>query len=207
MRVGCDAAFGGGYVLTAMAFGLVIIAMAYSIGNFSGCHINPAVSLGLLLSGRMEMKDFPFYVIAQCIGSFIASAFLVAIFALGGVEDLTGGVGANGLAGVNGNFFAGLLVEVILTFIFMIAILGVTDPKFKYRQVSGLVIGFTLMLVHILGIGLTGTSVNPARSLGPAIFAAIINHDASSILQLPVFIIGPMAGAALASIVYGILKD
>ncbi len=207
MRVGCDASFGGGYVLTAMAFGLVIIAMAYSIGNFSGCHINPAVSLGLLLSGRMEMKDFPFYVIAQCIGSFIASAFLVAIFALGGVEDLTGGVGSNGLAGVNGNFFAGILVEVILTFIFMIAILGVTDPKFKYRQVSGLVIGFTLMLVHILGIGLTGTSVNPARSLGPAIFAAIINHDASPILQLPVFIIGPMAGAALASIVYGILKD
>ena len=151
MLVGCDAEFGGGYVLTAMAFGLVIVAMAYSIGNVSGCHINPAVSLGCLLSGRMELKDFIPYVIAQCVGSIVASACLVAIFALGGVTDKTGGVGSNGLAGVNGNFIAGLLVEIILTFIFVLCILGVTDAKFKFRQVAGLVIGLALTLVHILG--------------------------------------------------------
>lgn len=205
MLVGCDAEFGGGYVLTALAFGLVIVAMAYSIGNFSGCHINPAVSLGCLMAGRMEKKDFLPYVGAQCIGSIIASALLAAIFAFGSVTDKTGGMGSNGLAGVNGNFVAGLLVEVILTFIFVIAILGVTDAKFKYRQVAGLVIGFTLVLVHILGIGLTGTSVNPARSLGPAIFAAI-KGNVGALIALPVFIVGPLAGAALAAIVYGFLS-
>lgn len=206
MLVGCDAEFGGGYVLTAMAFGLVIVAMAYSIGNVSGCHINPAVSLGCLLSGRMELKDFIPYVIAQCVGSIVASACLVAIFALGGVTDKTGGVGSNGLAGVNGNFIAGLLVEIILTFIFVLCILGVTDAKFKFRQVAGLVIGLALTLVHILGIGLTGTSVNPARSLGPALFAAFTGN-VGALIALPVFIIGPLAGGALAAIVYGFLTD
>ncbi|MBQ2092722.1 MAG: aquaporin, partial [Clostridia bacterium] len=171
MLVGCDAAAGGGYILTALAFGLVIVGMAYSIGNISGCHINPAVSLGVLLSGGMSKKYFGGYVAAQCVGATIGSALLLAIFSLGGVEDKTGGLGTNGLAGVNGSIVAGLLVEIILTFIFVLTILGVTDEKAGHGSFAGLVIGFTLTLVHILGIGLTGTSVNPARSFGPALIA------------------------------------
>ena len=168
MLVGWDAVMGGGYVLTALAFGLSIVAMAYSIGNISGCHINPAVSLGVLLSGRMSTKDFVYYVIAQCIGALIGAALLATIFTMGGVTDMTGGLGTNGLAGVNGNSMAGLLVEIVLTFIFVINILGVTSPKANHGSFGGLIIGLTLVGVHILGIGLTGTSVNPARSFCPA---------------------------------------
>jgi aquaporin Z len=206
MLVGCDAASGGGYVLTAFAFGLVIIAMAYSIGNISGCHINPAVSLGCLLAGRMQAADFIPYVIAQCIGSFVGTAILAIIFLLGGVADMTGGFGANGLAGVGGSFIAGLVVEIVLTFIFVLTILGVTDSKYKNGRLAGLVIGFTLVLVHILGIGLTGTSVNPARSLGPAVFAAFTGNF-GPIISLWVFIVGPFIGAALAAICYNFLTD
>ena len=206
MLVGCDAASGGGCVLTAFAFGLVIIAMAYSIGNISGCHINPAVSLGCLLAGRMQAADFIPYVIAQCIGSFVGTAILAIIFLLGGVADMTGGFGANGLAGVGGSFIAGLVVEIVLTFIFVLTILGVTDSKYKNGRLAGLVIGFTLVLVHILGIGLTGTSVNPARSLGPAVFAAFTGNF-GPIISLWVFIVGPFIGAALAAICYNFLTD
>ena len=117
MLVGCDAVNGGGYILTALAFGLVIVGMAYCVGNISGCHINPAVSLGVLLSGGMKSKDFVGYVISQCLGATAGSALLLAIFKLGGVEDMTGGLGSNGLAGVNGSAVAGLLVELVLTFI------------------------------------------------------------------------------------------
>ena len=116
MLVGCDAASGGGYILTALAFGLSIVAMAYSIGNISGCHINPAVTLGVYMSGGMDKKDVPGYVIAQCIGALVGSAVLALVFKLGGVKDMTGGLGTNGLAGVGGNALAGLLVEIILTF-------------------------------------------------------------------------------------------
>ena len=206
MLVGCDAISGGGYILTAFAFGLVIIAMAYSIGNISGCHINPAVSLGCLLAGRMQPADFIPYVIAQCIGSFVGSAILAVIFLLGGVPDMTGGFGANGLAGVGGSFIAGLVVELVLTFIFVFTILGVTDSKYKNGRLAGLVIGFTLVLVHILGIGLTGTSVNPARSLGPAVFAAFTGNF-GPIISLWVFIVGPLVGAALAAICYNFLTE
>ena len=201
MLVGCDAAAGGGYVLTAFAFGLVIVAMAYSIGNISGCHINPAVSLGVLLSGGMKVKEFVGYVIAQCLGALAGAGILAAIFSLGGVTDMTGGFGSNGLAGVNGSAVAGLLVEIVLTFIFVLAILGVTSKKAGHGSFAGLVIGLTLVLVHILGIGLTGTSVNPARSFGPAIVAAIAGN-ADPIKALWVFIVGPLIGAALAACVY-----
>ena len=201
MLVGCDAAAGCGYVLTAFAFGLVIVAMAYSIGNISGCHINPAVSLGVLLSGGMKVKEFVGYVIAQCLGALAGAGILAAIFGLGGVTDMTGGFGSNGLAGVNGSAVAGLLVEIVLTFIFVLAILGVTSKKAGHGSFAGLVIGLTLVLVHILGIGLTGTSVNPARSFGPAIVAAIAGN-ADPIKALWVFIVGPLIGAALAACVY-----
>ena len=205
MLVGCDAVNGAGYLLTALAFGLVIVAMAYSIGNISGCHINPAVSLGVLLSGGMSGKDFVGYVISQILGAFAGAGILAAIFGLGGVKDMTGGFGSNGLAGVNGSAAAGLLVEVVLTFIFVLAILGVTSSKVGHGSFGGLVIGLTLTLVHILGIGLTGTSVNPARSIGPAIVAAMTGNSAP-VSCLWVFIVGPLVGAALAAGVYKTLE-
>ena len=201
MLVGCDAASGSGYLLTALAFGLTIVAMAYSIGNISGCHINPAVSLGVLLSGGMEVSEFVGYVVSQCIGAFAGAGILALIFGLGGVEDKTGGFGSNGLAGVNGNPVAGLIVEIVLTFIFVIAILGVTSKKAGHGSFGGLVIGLTLTLVHILGIGLTGTSVNPARSFGPALVAAFSGNTAP-LVALWVFIVGPLVGAALAACAY-----
>ncbi len=201
MLVGCDSSYGSGYILTALAFGLVIVGMAYCIGNISGCHINPAVSLGVFMSGGMSGAEFGCYVVAQCLGSVVGTALLAAIFSLGGVTDMTGGYGSNGLAGVNGNAFAGLIVELVLTFIFVLTILGVTSKKANHGSFGGLVIGLTLTLVHILGIGLTGTSVNPARSLGPAIFAG---KEAISCIW--VFIVGPLAGAALAAFVYKFLE-
>jgi aquaporin Z len=206
MLVGCDAANGGGYILTALAFGLTIVGMAYCIGNISGCHINPAVSLGVLMSGGMSVSDFIGYVVAQCLGAFVGSGILAAIFSLGGVTDMTGGFGSNGLSGVNGSSIAGLLVEIILTFIFVMTILGVTSKKANHGSFGGLIIGLTLTLVHILGIGLTGTSVNPARSIGPAIVAAISGNSAP-ILALWVFIVGPLVGAALAAVVYKYLES
>ena len=206
MLVGCDAVNGGGYILTAFAFGLVIVGMAYCVGNISGCHINPAVSLGVLMSGGMTSKDFIGYVVSQCLGALAGSGVLAAIFSLGGVEDKTGGFGSNGLANVNGSAVAGLLVEVVLTFIFVLTILGVTSKKAGHGSFAGVVIGFALTLVHILGIGLTGTSVNPARSIGPAIVAAITGNT-DAIACVWVFIVGPLVGAALAAVVYKYLES
>ena len=204
MLVGCDAAAGCGYLLTALAFGLAIVACAYSIGNVSGCHVNPAVSLGVLLSGRMSGKDFVGYVISQVLGAIFGALLLMAIFTMGGVEDMTGGFGSNGLAGVNGSIVAGLLVEVILTFVFVLAILGVTSSKAGHGSFGGLIIGLTLVFVHILGIGLTGTSVNPARSIGPALIAAI-NGNSGPMSSLWVFIVAPLIGGALAAVCYNFL--
>lgn len=206
MLVGCNPAQGSGYLLTALAFGLVIVGMAYCVGNISGCHINPAVSLGVLMSGGMNVKDFFGYVVAQCLGALAGAGILAAIFGLGGVTDMTGGFGSNGLGSINGSIAAGLLVEVVLTFIFVLTILGVTSKKAGHGSFGGLVIGLTLTLVHILGIGLTGTSVNPARSLGPAIVAAIAGNTAP-IACVWVFIVGPLVGAALAALVYKFLES
>lgn len=204
MLVGCDAAAGCGYLLTALAFGLAIVACAYSIGNVSGCHVNPAVSLGVLLSGRMSGKDFVGYVISQVLGAIFGALLLMAIFTMGGVEDMTGGFGSNGLAGVNGSIVAGFLVEVILTFVFVLAILGVTSSKAGHGSFGGLIIGLTLVFVHILGIGLTGKSVNPARSIGPALIAAI-NGNSAPMSSLWVFIVAPLIGGALAAVCYNFL--
>ena len=200
MLVGCDAASGGGYILTALAFGLVIVAMAYSIGNVSGCHINPAVSLAMLIRRQMSGKDFIGYVVAQIVGAILGTLILMLIFKTGGVEDMTGGYGSNGLAGVNGSAISGLIVEIVLTFVFVLAIIGVTS-KVENGAVAGVVIGLTLVLVHILGIGLTGTSVNPARSIGPALFAG-----GDALKSLWVFIVGPLVGGALAALCYNGLE-
>lgn len=191
--VGCSAENGTGYLLTALAFGLVIVAMAYSIGNVSGCHINPVVSIAMLVSGRLSVKDFAGYVIAQFVGSTAGAAALMAFV---GKES---GLGANAL--YDGNILLSLLIEVILTFVFVIAILGVTS-KTENSAVAGIVIGLTLTLVHILGISFTGTSVNPARSFGPALF---VGGDA--LASVWVFIIAPLVGGVLAALVYKFLAS
>jgi len=206
MLVGCDAASGSGYLLTALAFGLSIVAMAYSIGNISGCHVNPAVSLAMLIRGDIDAKDFAGYIVGQCIGALLGACLLAAIFGMGGVTDMTGGLGSNGLAGVNGSAGAGLLVEIVLTFIFVMAIMGVTSSKAAHGSFGGLVIGLSLVLVHILGIGLTGTSVNPARSFGPAVVAAV-QGNGDSLACLWVFIVAPLVGGALAAVVYKALES
>lgn len=205
MLVGCDAASGSGYPLTALAFGLSIVAEAYCIGNISGCHVNPAVSLAVFMNGGIDAKDLVCYIVSQIIGAFAGSLLLSVIFMTGGVTDMTGGFGANGLAGVNGSVFAGLIVEIILTFIFVMTILGVTSSKAGHGSFGGLIIGLTLTFVHIFGIGLTGTSVNPARSIAPAVFAAV-NGNTAPIASLWVFIVGPLAGAAIAALTYKSLE-
>lgn len=186
--VGCDAVNGGGYILTALAFGLAIVAMAYSIGNVSGCHVNPAVSIAMLINGKMDTKDFIGYVVAQCIGALIGAGVL-ALYV--GTDS---GLGTNGL--YDGNVGLSLLIEIILTFVFVTAVLGATD-KAENASVAGLVIGLSLTFVHILGISYTGTSVNPARSLGPALLVG-----GSALANVWVFIVAPLIGGALAAVVY-----
>ena len=188
----------GGHLAVALAFGLSIVAMAYVIGNVSGCHINPAVSLGAFLDKRIGAGVFCGYVVSQVIGAIIGAALLKLVSGIAGV-DHTGGLGTNLAAGAGGMEGA-LIVEVILTFIFVLTILGVTADESK-GGVAGIVIGLTLTFVHIVGIPLTGTSVNPARSIGPALFAG---GDALS--DLWIFIVGPFVGAALAVLVYKALK-
>ena len=180
-----------GYLITALAFGLSIVAMAYSIGNISGCHINPAVSLSMLIRKKMTAIDFVGYVIGQCAGGLAAGAALLAIF------GRDSGLGTNGL--YNGSITLSVLIEVILTCVFLLAVIGATS-KPAYSNVAGIVIGLSLAFVHILGIGLTGTSVNPARSL-VAVFAG---GEALSCLW--VFIAAPLIGAAVAAVIYSALE-
>jgi len=183
-------------LLISFAFGLSIVAMAYSIGNVSGCHINPAVSLGMLVAGKMSVSDFIGYVISQCLGATFGAGLLCLFF--GSNESLgTNGYGAASALGIGAG--TAFIVEVVLTFVFVLLILGVTS-KPEYSSVAGLVIGFTLVLIHILGIPFTGTSVNPARSLGPALLSG-----GTALAQVWLFILAPLAGAALAGIVYKVL--
>ena len=191
--VGCNTCCANtAYLLTALAFGLVIVAMAYSIGNISGCHINPAVSIAMLISGKMSVKDFIGYVIAQFAGATAGAAFL------GYFAGMSCGFGANGL--FEDDILKSLLIEIVLTFVFVLAILGVTS-KVENGKVAGLVIGLTLTLVHIFGIHFTGTSVNPARSFGPALFAG-----GDALANVWVFIVAPLVGGALAAIVWKLLS-
>ena len=206
MLVGCDSASGCGYLLTALAFGLAIVALAYGVGNISGGHVNPAVSLAVFISGGMSAVDLVGYIIAQILGALAGSGLLALIFSLGGIEDKTGGFGTNGLAGVGGSIAAGIIVEIILTFLFVILILGVTSKNQSHGSFGGLIIGLTLVVIHIIGIGLTGTSVNPARSLGPAIVAAI-NGNTDAISVVWVFIVAPLIGGALAAFCYKFLES
>jgi len=195
-----DGPNGIGHLAVAFSFGLSIVAMAYVIGNVSGCHINPAVSLGALLDKRISIADFCGYVISQIIGAIAGAGVLFAVTKLA-LKDavLLDNLGANGVANAGG-IAGGLITEIILTFIFVLVILGVTADKNK-GAVAGIVIGLTLTFVHIMGIPITGTSVNPARSIGPAIFVG-----GQALVDLWVFIVGPFIGAALAALVYKVFK-
>ena len=185
---GCSAEFNAAYAGTALAFGLVIVAMAYSIGNISGCHINPAVSLAMLISGRMSVKDFFGYVAAQFVGGIAGAGILRALLQ-------SESIGQNGL--YKGNVWLSGIVEVILTCVFVLVILGVTARKAS-GNFAGLVIGGALTLVHLFGIFFTGTSVNPARSFGPALFSGTLS-------VFPVFLIAPLAGGALAALIWKLI--
>ncbi|MBQ5983849.1 MAG: MIP family channel protein [Bacteroidales bacterium] len=194
MFLGCTTP--AGVVGTAIAFGLAVVAMAYTIGGISGCHINPAITLGVALSGRMSWKDACGYWIGQVIGGIIAGAVLYLLAKVVAAPDLTGALGSNGVAnagGVGGAF----LVEVIATFIFVLVVLGTTDSKVGAGNFAGLAIGLSLILVHLVCINLTGTSVNPARSIGPALFAC-----GDALKNVWVFICAPLVGGALSALVW-----
>ena len=183
---------------TAMAFGLAVVAMAYTIGGVSGCHINPAITLGCLLSKRISGKDAAMYMIFQVIGAVIGSAILFALTSYdqaqaGGTLTGANSCGSHGLV-------AGLIAEIVLTCIFVLVVLGTTDEKKGAGNFAGLAIGLSLILIHLVGIHYTGTSVNPARSIGPAIF-----QGGQALSELWVFIVGPFAGAAIAAGIWKII--
>ena len=199
---GCGAAVLGGFAIVgqlgiAFAFGLAIVAMAYGIGPVSGCHVNPAVSFGAWVAGRMGADEMLVYWLAQCLGAIVGAGVLYLIAS--GSPDFVlarDGLGQNGY-GLNrspGDYglIAGAVFEVTATFVFVVTILGVTQ-KNAPAHLAGLAIGLTLAAIHIVGIQVTGVSVNPARSLGPAVW---VLGDALS--QLWLFIAAPLAGAGLA---------
>ena len=191
-----------GVFATAAAFGLSVIAMAYTIGAISGCHINPAITLGVALSGRMSWKDACGYWVGQFIGGIIGAAVLFWIVSATGAPGAMGdpaGLGTNGVANAGGACGA-ILVEVIATFLFVLVVLGTTDEKKGAGNLAGLAIGLTLILIHLVCINLTGTSVNPARSFGPALFVG-----GAALKDVWVFIVAPLAGGALAALVWNCL--
>ena len=192
--VGCGEP--AGVFATAAAFGLSVIAMAYTIGAISGCHINPAITLGVVLSKRMTWKDACGYWVGQFLGGIVGAAVLFWIVSATGAPGAMGnpaGLGTNGVANAGGAMGA-CLVEVIATFLFVLVVLGTTDEKKGAGNLAGLAIGLTLILIHLVCINLTGTSVNPARSFGPALF---VGGDA--LKDVWVFIAAPLVGGALAA--------
>ncbi len=207
---GCGAAVVGGMgsgptavdlLGIASAFGFAIVAMAYGIGPISGCHVNPAVSFGVFVAGRMKADEMIRYWIAQVLGA-IAAAVVLYIILSGKAQGWTGSLGQNGWgAGYNGeyNVVAAFVFEVVATFLFLVTILGVTHP-FTPAGFAGLAIGLTLVVIHLVGINITGTSVNPARSIGPALIGAGSNPKA--LLQLWLFIVAPLIGAGAAGLLF-----
>ena len=194
---GADGVTGVGLTGISLAFGISIVAAAYGIGPISGAHLNPAVSLGVLLAGKMSAGDFVTYVIAQVVGAILAAAALYLI--LSGSPAWTGGLGTNGYGeGYGGGFSltSALVFEVVATFLFVTVILGATQAGAP-AGFAGLAIGLTLAGIHLVGIKVTGVSVNPARSIGPALFVG-----GAALSQLWVFIVAPLVGGALAGIVH-----
>lgn len=204
----------GNIVATSLAFGIALIAMAYTVGRVSGCHINPAVSLGLAINKKISWKDFALYVCAQIVGGLLA-----AIIFFGLTKWCLSGTGIK-LYQVSGNasnfapfystfgklnaarIITALVVEIVLTFIFVYVILNVTSEKSNVKNIAGIIIGLTLVGVHLVGISITGTSVNPARSIATAVSTAIYGGGKEALKQVWMFIVGPMAGACLAGVFY-----
>jgi aquaporin Z len=190
-----------GFTGISFAFGISVIAMAYSIGQISGAHLNPAVSMGALVAGRIDMKDFIGYSVSQTIGAIIAAAiiYIIATGKTAGYDVAASGLGQNGwgedyLGGFN--MMAAFTFEVVATAVFLVVILGVTAETGN-SAMAGLVIGLTLVMIHLIGIPVTGTSVNPARSIGPALFAG-----PTALSQLWLFIVAPLLGGALGGFLH-----
>lgn len=200
VSLGCNAsdpAFASTVVGTALAFGLAVVAMAYTIGGTSGCHINPAITLGVVLSGRMSMKEGLGYMLFQVLGAVLGSAVLYLITT--GSGDAVAGTGAN-VCQPGVSLMGGLLAEVFFTMVFVLVVLGTTDERRGAGKFAGLAIGLSLMLVHLACIRYTGTSVNPARSIGPALF-----EGGAALSQLWLFIVGPFLGALLAACIWRVI--
>ena len=205
--MGCGSAiFNGGcgtpaqVLMVAVAFGLAVVSMAYTIGGTSGCHINPAITLGCMLSGRISSKDGIMYMVFQVIGALIGSTILYLLTSNIDANYATT-TGANACAeGVS--VLGGLLAEIVFTFIFVLVVLGTTDAKKGAGNFAGLAIGLSLILVHIVCIPITGTSVNPARSIAPALY-----EGGAALAQLWIFIVGPFLGAALSALVWKVIEE
>lgn len=202
VSLGCtsnDPALASTVVGTSLAFGLAVVAMAYTIGGTSGCHINPAITLGCLLTGRIGGKDAGMYMIFQTIGAILGSIVLFVVTTTSG--DAVAGTGANACQeGVS--LMGGLVAEIVFTAIFVFVVLGTTDAKKGAGNFAGLAIGLSLVLVHLVCIRYTGTSVNPARSIGPALF-----QGGAALEQLWIFIVGPFIGAAIAAGMWKLVEE
>ncbi len=207
--MGCGSAvFSGGIAQTvgagtgtlgvALSFGLAVVAMAYTIGNISGCHINPAITLGMWLSRRIGSRDAMFYMLFQVVGAILGSLVLALLVATGGHDGPTM-TGSNSFA--QSDTWQAFIAETVFTFIFVLVVLGTTDEKKGAGNFAGLAIGLTLVLIHIVCIPITGTSVNPARSIGPALF-----DEGQALAQLWLFIVAPMLGASISAVVWRVLK-
>jgi aquaporin Z len=195
-----------GFLGVSIAFGLSLLAMVYTIGPISGCHINPAVTAGLLLARKIEPRAAGFYVVAQIVGALIGAAvvWLIASGAPGGYDPAVKGLAANGFdAHSPGGYglIAALVAEVVLTAFLVFTVLGATDVKAPVGF-AGLAIGLVLVLIHLVGIPVTNTSVNPARSIGPAVFVG-----GWAIAQLWLFIVAPLVGAGLAAVIYQAVRE
>ena len=189
---------GVGTIGVAMAFGLSVVAMAYTIGNISGCHINPAITLGVWLSGGMKPKRALMYMLFQIVGAIIGSLILSLLVSTG-THDGPTATGSNTFD--PGNIAQAFIAETVFTFIFVLVVLATTDQKKGAGNFAGLIIGLTLILIHIVCIPITGTSVNPARSIGPALM-----DGGQAMEQLWLFIVAPFLGGAISAGVWKFLK-
>ncbi|MCR4772961.1 MAG: MIP family channel protein [Prevotella sp.] len=201
VSLGCDIEVPSSVIGTAMAFGLSVVAMAYTIGGISGCHINPAITLGVYLSGRMSGKEAAYYIISQVIGGILGAAILFLITSSAGLT----GTGANDLQSLNGldpiSWVGGLTAEIFFTCVFVLVVLGATaKTNGATNNFAGLAIGLSLVLVHLVCIRYTGTSVNPARSIGPALFQC-----GTALTNLWIFIVGPLVGGVLAALIWKVI--
>ena len=203
VSLGCNNADPETVIGTALAFGLSVVAMAYTIGGISGCHINPAITLGVLLSGSMKGKEAAMYMIFQVLGAIIGSTILYFVTINSGLI----GTGANDLQSVNAiqtvSWLGGLLAEIVFTCVFVLVVLGATAKENTATSgFAGLAIGLTLVLVHLVCIRYTGTSVNPARSIGPALY-----QGGTALSNLWIFIVGPFVGATIAAGIWKLVES